>query len=111
MRCVGKRIDALVLAFRLEVSSAIADEVEERQGLADEAGAAELRLGEFTFALKSTRTPSLVRFENADIRGKFDRHAVGGFGLELTVRAVFLATHSLGRPWPCACGLLANLGP
>ena len=110
LRCVGKRVDALVVAFRLEISPAVEDEISERQALADETGAAELRLGEFTFELKRTRTQSVVRLENADIRGRFDPRASGGFVLELTMRAVFLATHSLAETLTMCTRLASEFG-
>jgi hypothetical protein len=95
VRCVGKRVDALVVAFRLGIPSAVSDEIAERQSLADETGAAALRLGEFTFALKRARSRSRVSFQNGDVRGVFDPEASGRFLLEVTVRATFLATHPL----------------
>jgi hypothetical protein len=94
VRCVGKRVDALVVAFKVEVAGGVFDQISAQQALANEVGAAELALGDFRFALKRGRQ-SRVPFENADLRGIFDPLASGGFVLELTARASFLATRTL----------------
>lgn len=94
VRCVGKRVDALVVAFKVEVGGGVFDQISAQQALANEVGAAELALGDFRFALKRSRQ-SRVPFENADLRGIFDPLASGGFVLELAARAPFLATHGL----------------
>jgi len=110
VRCVGKRVDALIIAFRLVVPPAVADEVDERQSLADETGGAELRLGDFSLALRRTRARSVVHFDNADIRGKFDPEAPGRFVLEITVRAIFLALHTLAQTQALCTRLATEFG-
>lgn len=94
VRCVGKRVDALVVAFKVEVGGGVFDQISAQQALAHEVGAAELALGDFRFALRRSRQ-SRVPFENANLRGIFDHLASGGFVLELTARAPFLATRAL----------------
>jgi len=92
---VGQRVDALVIAFALEVFPSIRDELQERQSIADLAGTAQLRIGDLTCAMKRSRRRDSIVFENADLRGSFDECAAGGWQLELIVRATYLATHAL----------------
>lgn len=104
VRCVGKRVDALVIAFKVLVRGAVANQITAQRALANEVGAAELRIGSFRFALRRGRQERLP-FENADIRGMYDALASGGFVLELTARATFLATRSLSE----SVGLLTRI--
>jgi hypothetical protein len=92
---VSQRVDALVLAFKVDVLPAVQDELRERQSVADLAGIAELRVGGHTFAIKRNCRMDFVAFENADLRATFDERAAGGWRLELVLRATFLATHAL----------------
>lgn len=111
VRSVGKRVDALVVAFKVGVFPAVADEVAERQALADVCGAAELRLGKFRFGLRRTRARSMVIFENADVRGVYDPLACGGFVLEVIVRATHLATHALSESVTLCDAIARAFGP
>lgn len=94
-RVVGKRVDALVVAFAVEPPPPFRDELIERQSIADEAGIAQLTVAGLFFAMKRSRRRDAVSFENADVRGVFDERAAGNWKLELTVRATYLATHRL----------------
>lgn len=95
VRPVGKRVDALVIAFKVGVRRSVTDEIDERQSLADLSGSAELRIAELRFALKCRRARSVVAFENADVRCVYLPLASGAFVVEVVVRATFLATHPL----------------
>jgi hypothetical protein len=95
IRVVGSRVDALVIAFKVELPASIRDELEERQAIADEAGVAELRLAGLAFAMKRSRRRDAIAFENDDVRCVYDARASGGWCLEVVTRAVFLATHPL----------------
>jgi hypothetical protein len=94
-RLLARRVDALVVAFQVECSADVADELVERQALADLAGRAELRVADLSFAMKRSRKVHVFPFENADVRAVFDEKASGGWNLEVVVRATFLAAHSL----------------
>jgi len=111
IRNIGKRVDALVVAFKVALLESVADEIQERQSLADVCGAAELRLGGFRFALRRTRARSIVAFENADVRGVYDPLASGAFVLEVVVRATFLATHALSESVALCEAIARTLGP
>ncbi len=71
---------------------AVNDELDERQSLADLAGAAGVKAGAARFAVKRSRSRDSFVLENADVRLVVDRRARGGWNIEVTVRAVFLAT-------------------
>lgn len=94
-RPVGRRVDSLVIAYQLSVTGAVRDEFEERQAIADLAGKSGLLLGSHSFCLAKSRSKDRYYFENADVRLCFDQRATGGWVLEVVVRALFLATHSL----------------
>jgi hypothetical protein len=110
LRNVGKRVDALVVAFKVGLLEAVADEIQERQSLADLCGAAELRLGSFRFALRRTRARSVVAFENADVRAVYDPLASGAYVLEIVARATFLATHALSESVALCEAIARTLG-
>ena len=95
VRPVGKRVDALVVAFKVRVRGSVGDEIEERQSLADLAGSAELRVAGLRFALKRRRARSVVTFESADVRCVYDPLGSGAFVLEVVLRATFLATRPI----------------
>jgi hypothetical protein len=101
-RLLACRVDALVLAFKLELTSAVRDELNERQAVADEAGRAALHLGSSTFELKRSRARDLVSFRNADLRGTYDPMATGVWVLEVVAHAAYLMAHPLAD----AIGLL-----
>lgn len=95
-RCLVGRVDALVVAVKVELSERARDEAARRQAVANEAGNADLRLGELTFALRRSRRVDLITFENADIRATLaTERPQGGWHLEIVVRATFLAAHRL----------------
>jgi hypothetical protein len=94
-RPIGCRVDALVIAFKLELDPRVAQLLEERAKAAAEASSAELELVESSFALKASRRQSFLSFQNADIRGAIDGRATDGYRLELIARATYLATNQL----------------
>ena len=94
---VGLRVDALVIAFAIENEPSFHDELIERQSFADESGTAQLVVASLSFAMTRSRRRDEVCFENADLHGKFDERAAGGWQLELVLRATYLATHDLGN--------------
>ncbi len=91
----GNRVDALVVAFQVALDEGADDELEERQAFADLAGRSELTLAGLAFCIRRNRSSDRFCFENADARCFVDRRASGGWMLEVVVRAVFLAAHSL----------------
>ena len=97
MASVGRRVDALVIAHKLDVTPAWRDEFQERQAMADLAGAAQLQLGDLYFEIRRSRKPNCVAFQNADIRCAFDERGPGGWNLEVVTRATFLATHTIAQ--------------
>lgn len=107
---VGRRVDALVIAFQVALSPAARDELRERQAIADEYGLAELRLETQCFALRRSRRLNCVPFENADVRCMFDEQGPGGWNLEVVVRAAFLATHPLSTAVRLATEVALALG-
>jgi hypothetical protein len=100
----------LVLAFQVKCSPHVADELAERQALADLAGRAEFRLAGLGFALKHSRKLHVFPFESADLRAVFDEKGCGGWNLEVVVRATFLATHALNESIGLAERVAAGLG-
>lgn len=95
-RLLARRVDALAVAYRVELRPAVADELFERQALADLGGVAELTLSSgIALALGRTRRQHFFAFQNADVRGAVDLQASGGWTLEVVVRATFLATRPL----------------
>jgi hypothetical protein len=94
-RLLACRVDALVIAFKVQLAPGVRDELDERQAVADEAGRACLRVGASTYEVKRTRTQHLVSFRNAELRGAFDARASGGWVLEIIAHAAYLTTHTL----------------
>ncbi|HXK20886.1 MAG TPA: hypothetical protein VNG33_23910, partial [Polyangiaceae bacterium] len=109
-RALACRVDALVVAFKVAVEPAVNDELDERQSLADLAGAAEVKAGAARFAVKRSRSRDSFVLENADVRLVVDRRARGGWNVEVTVRAVYLATHSLADAIAMPRRLAASFG-
>jgi len=109
-RALACRVDALVVAFKVALSSAIDCELNECQALANATGAAEMRAGATRFALKRNRSRDHFLLENSDMRVVVDRCARGGWTVEVTVHAVFLATHPLGDAIALTVRLAATLG-
>jgi hypothetical protein len=109
-RLLACRVDALVVAFKVAVEPAVNDELDERQSIADLAGAAELKAGAARFAVKRSRSRDSFVLENADVRLVVDRCARGGWNVEVTIRAVYLATHSLADAIAMPRRLAASLG-
>jgi len=78
------------------MSPAFADELAERQAIADLSRGAELKLANgVAVALSPNRRHEFYAFENADVRGVVDLLGSGGWILEVVLLATFLATHSL----------------
>ena len=110
-RLLACRVDALAVAYRLELSSAFVDELLERQSLADLAGSAELTLlGGIAVALTRSRRHDFFSFQNADVRGAIDLRAPGGWTLEVVVRATSLATHPLAEALALAERVASGFG-
>lgn len=96
-RLVACRVDALTIAYQVDVPSAVRDEFDERQAIGANARDVELRLGPFRFSLARARAKDRFVFENHDCYVLHDREATGGWNIEVVLRAVFLATHTLER--------------
>jgi hypothetical protein len=109
-RCINRRVDALVVAYQLDVDDAVRDELGERQAIADEAGTAELRVSDFAFAIRRSRKLEAFYFENADVHCAFDERASAGWKLEIVFRAAFLATHSLAETLALAKRIARGFG-
>lgn len=122
-KCIGWRVDALVVAYRVQLSSEARDALRNAAGVALSAGKAELRLPipgkpavreqDFCICQVQVQKGERVIFENGDIRGVFlECLAVEdpGWSLELVARASYLANHSLEdvveelRTWARAFG-------
>jgi hypothetical protein len=77
-RLLARRVDALAIAYRVELSTAFTDELCERQALAELGGCAELTLpGGIALALGRSRRQDFFSFQNADVRGALDLRASG----------------------------------
>lgn len=110
-RLLARRVDALVLGYRVHLFPALVDELGERQAFADLAGGAELKLASgIVVALGRSRRHSFHAFQNADARGAVDLLAPGGWILEVILRAVFLATHPLREALEVAERVAAGFG-
>ncbi|HKP64477.1 MAG TPA: hypothetical protein VJV78_47390 [Polyangiales bacterium] len=109
-RLLGCRVDALVVAFKIDVGPQVAQLLETRAQLASAMSVAELQLGGFSLALKATRRESFLAFENADVRGVFDARAADGYRLELIARATYLATHTLEATLALLVALASEFG-
>jgi len=94
-RLLSCRVDALVLAYQLQPAPAFLDELDRAGAIAVIAGVAEIKIGNIALALRHNRRRPLFAFENADLRAVFDPIASHGWVLEVVLRAVFLATHTL----------------
>jgi hypothetical protein len=92
-RLLACRVDALVLAFKLD-RERLATRLVHRLELAAR-GAVELVLGRHAFELRAREQTSRAWFQNADLRGTLDLKADNGWHLEIVLRAAFLARHPL----------------
>lgn len=106
--CVGSRVDALTIAFAVELATVPLRELRHAAEAAHEAGgASELCLscssfdgtdvGSFYGELRAPRDRGVERWmvRNADVRGIVHPKATGGWSVELHATAAFLATRSL----------------
>lgn len=98
MRCLAHRVDALVIAYRLEIGPELEAELVERRALADELGKVEWQRPDGSaWVLKRTRAEGRYYIENGDARAIIDTNAPGrketlpGWTLEITMRATTLA--------------------
>lgn len=107
---VARRVDALVLAFKVNPPDRMRDELREHQAIADLAGAAEVRIGDLAFSMTRNRRQDFFAFENADVRCAFDERAPSGWRLEVVLRATYLATHPLSAAIALAERVSAGLG-
>jgi len=122
-RHIGHRIDALVVAYRVQLSEEARGELRRAAGVALRHGRSELRLlipgktgshdTDFCVCEVRAQKGERLNFENADLRGVFlETLAMDepGWSLELVARAVYLACHSLDdvvqelRTWAAAFG-------
>lgn len=104
---LGCRVDALVVAYRLD-STRLNRTAEDRLRLAAQtAGPVELARGPVTVSLRSRPDGASTLFENADLRGTLNWRATGGWHIEVVARATFLATHTLDRAIE-VCGVVAQ---
>lgn len=116
--CLGHRVDALVIAWRVQLGADGRDALRRACASAAENGKAQLRLDTQTGAcLAQVRRHGGERviFENADLRGCFVESLSGedvGWSLEITARAVWLATEQIEavveemRIWAAAFGAI-----
>jgi hypothetical protein len=92
LKLLASRVDALYLAFQIDFDRSLVwtlfDPAE--QGKRDWSSPSGL-----TFQIRNTRAPGVVLFDNADMRARFDADDQTGFGLEVILRATFLATHTI----------------
>ena len=113
-RCINRRVDYLTIAYQVQMTDAVRDLVRQRSQAAGElgGGAAELELEGFTASLKRPRTRGAEKWpiENGDMRGMIEFHASGGWNLEVTVRAPYLATHRLEQCVELAQGVAEAFG-
>lgn len=110
-RLLTCRVDALTVAAQVSLPQFVESRIERRLAMASEAGAADLPLGRFSFALKRSRLADIMTFENADLRGALVRAgAAGGWNLEVIVRAVFLARHRLEESLALAFDVVSAFG-
>lgn len=107
-RLLARRLDALVVVFRVQISSESEEYLRCRAELAQQHGRAEVELDGELFELKRSRTVNRFYFENADVRCLVDLDAPGArrktedpregeqaaWTVELTARATWLAVTS-----------------
>lgn len=96
-RVVARRVDWLTVAFAVQLPPAMVDCLVERLKAAESAGMADLQVAGVALALRRTRLLNTFIFENADLRGKVDLKAIGGWTVEVTPRAIYLASHPLAN--------------
>jgi len=90
VRCLGCRVDALVLAFDVTFDPAVCEVFERAWSEAAELGGTSLSLRGLTVSVRRSRIPHRLALETADWRGvvEWDGRA---WGLELVARAEWLA--------------------
>jgi hypothetical protein len=95
--CVGRRIDALVLAFAVTPDPHRIEYLQTHALEAQDRGAAvlEFRAEGLAFEVVKTQLVTRVVFANLDVRCQWDENASGGWQLAVTPCATYLATHSL----------------
>ncbi len=110
-RCIGRRVDALTIAYKIEMSDATRALIRERSE-AGHGGTAELVIGNFAAAIKrpAARGSEKWPIENADVRGLIEFRATAGWNLEIIVGAPYLATHSLRKALELAHASAAAFG-
>lgn len=123
--CIGNRVDALVVAFRVHLSNDARDALRAAVSQAVQFGRAEMRIPipghdgtsphDWCVCAVSRPKGERVTFENGDLRGCFLEALAGdepGWSLELVARAVYLARHDLRdvihelRTWARAFGVV-----
>lgn len=110
-QCIGKRVDALTIAYRVEMTDETRDAIRRRSATVD-AGSAELAIGQLVCALKRPRTRGAEKWpiENGDLRGLIEFHATAGWNVEITMRATYLATHTVPEAIALADAAAASFG-
>jgi hypothetical protein len=98
-KCVGARVDALYLAFQVDVDDLVAGELFDPKLKGKRCWTTPSGLA---LCVRNTKSPDVLMLENADLRGRLDVDDSTGFGLELIARATYLATEQL-------CNVLATL--
>lgn len=88
-------MDALRIAFAIELPSAVCDELRARQDRANACGTAEVTIGAFTGALSHASSVDRWIIKNDDVTCEVNARAAEGWTLAIDVRAHFLATHAL----------------
>lgn len=96
-RFLACRVDWLTIAFAVGLPEPIVACLAERLEAAETAGMADIKVAGATFAVRRTRLLNTFIFENADLRGKVDLKAVGGWTVEVTPRAIYLASHTIAN--------------
>jgi len=107
---VSRRVDALVLAFRVQLRTDVARTLEVAAGSAETHGRAAVVLGSLAFELRNSRKSEFFHLENADCRVVVDLRAAEGWTVEVVLRAIFLATHVVRDALSLAEQIATELG-
>lgn len=97
--CINRRVDAMVIAFQVEMTDPTKQTIRERAAVAAQGGGAAelLKVGKLIATMKrpSTRGAERWPIENADMRGLIEFHATAGWNLEVSLKASYLALHDV----------------
>jgi hypothetical protein len=109
-RLLACRLDALTVAHHVDVAPGVDVEFDKRQVMCALARVAELTLGPFTFSLARSRSIGRFHLENHDCRVLYDRQGPEGWNVEVVLRAIFLATHTLDQSLALSTEIARELG-